>query len=337
MTPSSFSKGGCMHQKQPPARVAVARSSARVVRRPGTARAPSRSILHRMIDEMPRAPPRFLTHGPERRDRLLHVPGRLELRVDHVAHDPLFVDHEGDTPWEEAERRRHAVLTAHRPAFVGKQDERQPVLGGELLVRRLGVGADPDHLGAGVLKVRVLVAEGARFLRAARRVVLRVEVEDDRLPAAVVAQPNGAAARVREREVGRRVPDADAGGAAAEQVEQSHAGPDTIIARPGQPAPFSPRAACVTIRGHARARARAASCRPVSIARVSRPPARALIVPALAAAGFVPLAAWLRFGIDDAFINFRYAANLAAGLGPVFNPGERVEGYTAPAWVLLLA
>jgi len=60
-------------------------------------------------------------------------------------------------------------------------------------------------------------------------------------------------------------------------------------------------------------------------------------VPALAAAGFVPLAAWLRFGIDDAFINFRYAANLAAGLGPVFNPGERVEGYTAPAWVLLLA
>src|SRR5207244_5605095 len=114
-------------------------------------------------------------------------------------------------------------------------------------------------------------------------------------------------------------------------------GPDTIIARPGQPAPFSPRAACVTIRGHARARARAASCRPVSIARVSRPPARALIVPALTAAGFVPLAAWLRFGIDDAFINFRYAENLAAGLGPVFNAGERVEGYTTPAWVFLLA
>src|SRR5206468_3306773 len=301
------------------------------------ARKSAASRLHRPA-WMPRAPLRFLRpgHGAQRRDRLLHVPGRLELRVEHVADDPLPVDHEGDAAREEAERRRHAVLPAHGAARVGEQDERQVVPGGELLVRRRGVGADADHLGASVLEVLVLVAEGACFLRAAGRVVLRVEVEDDRLPAAVVAQPHRAAARVREREVGRRVANADAGGAAAEQVEQSHAGPDTIIARPGQPAPCSPRAACVTIRGHARARARAASCRPVSTARVSRPPARALIVPALAAAGFVPLAAWLRFGIDDAFINFRYAANLAAGLGPVFNPGERVEGYTAPAWVLLL-
>src|SRR5207253_8801392 len=150
-------------------------------------------------------------------------------------------------------RRRHAVLLAHGTASVSEQDERQVVLRGEFLVRRRGVGADADHLGARVLKVLVLVAEGARFLRAARRVVLRVEVEDDRLPAAVVAQPHGAVARVREREVGRRVPDADAGGAAAEQVEESHAGPDTIIARPGQPAPFSSRAACVTITGSGRA------------------------------------------------------------------------------------
>src|SRR2546422_5489262 len=90
-------------------------------------------------------------------------------------------------------------------------------------MRRLGVGADADHLGAGVLEVLVLVAEGARFLRAARRVVLRIEVEDDRLLAAVVAELHRAAAPVREREVGRRVADADAGGAATEQVEESHA------------------------------------------------------------------------------------------------------------------
>src|SRR3989441_11912732 len=69
---------------------------------------------------------------------------------------------------------------------------------------------------------RSLVAEGARFLRAARRVVLRIEVEDDRLLAAVVAEPHRAAAPVREREVGRRVADADAGGAATEQIEESH-------------------------------------------------------------------------------------------------------------------
>ena len=40
---------------------------------------------------------------------------------------------------------------------------------------------------------------------------------------------------------------------------------------------------------------------------------------------------------DDAFISFRYAENLAGGNGPVYNPGERVEGYTSFLWVLLLA
>jgi len=42
-------------------------------------------------------------------------------------------------------------------------------------------------------------------------------------------------------------------------------------------------------------------------------------------------------GVDDAFISFRYARNLAAGEGPVYNPGERVYGSTAMAWVGLLA
>ncbi len=40
---------------------------------------------------------------------------------------------------------------------------------------------------------------------------------------------------------------------------------------------------------------------------------------------------------DDAFISFRYAANLADGNGLVWNPGERVEGYTNFLWVLILA
>lgn len=43
------------------------------------------------------------------------------------------------------------------------------------------------------------------------------------------------------------------------------------------------------------------------------------------------------FVIDDAFISFRYARNLAEGHGLVFNPGERVEGYSNLAWVLLIA
>jgi hypothetical protein len=41
--------------------------------------------------------------------------------------------------------------------------------------------------------------------------------------------------------------------------------------------------------------------------------------------------------LDDAFISFKYAHNLSGGDGPVYNPGERVEGYTCFLWVALLA
>lgn len=40
---------------------------------------------------------------------------------------------------------------------------------------------------------------------------------------------------------------------------------------------------------------------------------------------------------DDAFISFRYAEQLLAGNGLVFNVGERVEGYTNLLWVLEMA
>ncbi|MGH7896437.1 MAG: hypothetical protein ACREQQ_00675, partial [Candidatus Binatia bacterium] len=41
--------------------------------------------------------------------------------------------------------------------------------------------------------------------------------------------------------------------------------------------------------------------------------------------------------IDDAFISFRYARNLISGHGLVYNPGERVEGYTDFLFVVLSA
>ena len=41
--------------------------------------------------------------------------------------------------------------------------------------------------------------------------------------------------------------------------------------------------------------------------------------------------------IDDAYISYRYARNLVAGHGLVFNPGEYVEGYTNFLWTLLVA
>jgi len=43
------------------------------------------------------------------------------------------------------------------------------------------------------------------------------------------------------------------------------------------------------------------------------------------------------FTNDDAYISFRYARNLAEGLGLVYNPGERIEGYTNFLWTVLLA
>jgi len=40
--------------------------------------------------------------------------------------------------------------------------------------------------------------------------------------------------------------------------------------------------------------------------------------------------------IDDAYIVFRYADHVVLGLGPVFNPGERVEGFSSPLWLVLM-
>ncbi len=41
--------------------------------------------------------------------------------------------------------------------------------------------------------------------------------------------------------------------------------------------------------------------------------------------------------IDDAYITYRYAANVAGGVGFVYNPGEYVLGTTTPLYTLLLA
>ena len=51
---------------------------------------------------------------------------------------------------------------------------------------------------------------------------------------------------------------------------------------------------------------------------------------------------WLRLHqppntVDDAYITFRYARNIAMGVGFVYNPGEHVLGTTTPAYTLLLA
>lgn len=63
-------------------------------------------------------------------------------------------------------------------------------------------------------------------------------------------------------------------------------------------------------------------------------PAEALVVSAVFAALALPLTDLL---LDDTYITLRYGRSLAEGLGPVFNPGEWVEGFTSPAWMLVAA
>ncbi len=46
---------------------------------------------------------------------------------------------------------------------------------------------------------------------------------------------------------------------------------------------------------------------------------------------------WTPTGVDDAWITYRYAENLAAGHGFVYNLGERILGTTTPLYTLLLA
>src|SRR5512143_2971066 len=48
---------------------------------------------------------------------------------------------------------------------------------------------------------------------------------------------------------------------------------------------------------------------------------------------------WYALGgdaVDDAYISFRYAQNAILGHGLVFNPGERVEGFTNFLWTALM-
>jgi len=58
---------------------------------------------------------------------------------------------------------------------------------------------------------------------------------------------------------------------------------------------------------------------------------------ALAALGLALHARSLDAVCDDAFISLRYARNLAFHGAPVYNPGERVEGYSSPLWMVLSA
>src|SRR5262245_28030247 len=47
--------------------------------------------------------------------------------------------------------------------------------------------------------------------------------------------------------------------------------------------------------------------------------------------------ALIPFAAEDAYITFRFAEHWAHGLGPVYNVGERVMGFSSPLWTAWLA
>ncbi len=67
------------------------------------------------------------------------------------------------------------------------------------------------------------------------------------------------------------------------------------------------------------------------------PALRNIILVAVVAAVLAGGLWYFHYMPDDAYIGMRYAANLSGGEGLVFNPGERVEGYTNFLWVIILA
>jgi arabinofuranosyltransferase len=80
--------------------------------------------------------------------------------------------------------------------------------------------------------------------------------------------------------------------------------------------------------------------RPHAAARRWRARASAWAPPSIAAAVLLARFAALydrHLIVDDAYISFRYADNLVRGWGLVYNPGERVEGYSNFLWTILLA
>lgn len=66
-------------------------------------------------------------------------------------------------------------------------------------------------------------------------------------------------------------------------------------------------------------------------------PPRSLLPLLICLAVFCLTASFFRpYTSDDSFITYRYALNISHGLGPVYNPGEVVEGYSNPLWLGLL-
>jgi arabinofuranosyltransferase len=74
---------------------------------------------------------------------------------------------------------------------------------------------------------------------------------------------------------------------------------------------------------------------PESASTSAAAPSGERALPALALIGLLYVLVGTAWLCDDAFITFRTVRNALAGQGLTWNPGERVQAYTHPAWMLL--
>jgi len=73
----------------------------------------------------------------------------------------------------------------------------------------------------------------------------------------------------------------------------------------------------------------------MSSARTTSLAVLGLLAVIAAACAFSTFVVAQRYWLDDSFISYRYAWHLVQGHGLVYNPGERVEGYTNFLWTLV--
>ena len=82
------------------------------------------------------------------------------------------------------------------------------MLPGEARLARLVQNADAEDDSLARFELRQQIAERARFLRAPRRVVLRVEIQNER-PSRIVCEAVGRSVLILQRECGRLLPRLD--------------------------------------------------------------------------------------------------------------------------------
>ncbi len=103
----------------------------------------------------------------------------------------LLINDVGHACPDNAEGRLHPILFLYRALGVTEQNKGQAVALRKALVRLGRIGTDADDRRACLFEGFIAVSEAAHFRRAARRIVLRIEKQDNGTPAKQIGKMNG--------------------------------------------------------------------------------------------------------------------------------------------------